>query len=391
METTPYLLAGAACAACVLGLADPAWAVNGAQPGGHGAANAAMGGAAIALPLDAEAAANNPAGLALVPSSMTTGMQVFHGNSSSTYVLPDNDLRNRSTTVGPEGGVNWHASADWTTGLSIDVAGAGSNYKHPALPVPGAADAKVSLAVIELIPAVAWRPRDDLVLGLALNVAHERFEAQGVIVPVPGGLFPLPEHGRQSANGVGVRAGVLWTPMPGLSLGANLKSRTRMSRLDGYEQDLLAYSDGRIDLPSEYGVGVAWQATSRVTLAADCLRINWGEIGMMKDPAGFRWRNQPIARLGASWAPRDEWTLRAGYSRSRRQIGSDRTVQNLLVPAIHAQAFTAGMTWQPAQSEALSVGYEFNPKTTLHGSDASAGTSLTSKVQMLMVSWQHRL
>lgn len=391
METTPYLSARAACAACVLALADPAWAVNGAQPGGHGAANAAMGGAAIALPLDAEAAANNPAGLALVPSSMTTGMQVFHGNSSSTYVLPDNDLRNRSTTVGPEGGVNWHASADWTTGLSIDTAGAGSNYRHPALPVPGAADAKVSLAVIELIPAVAWRPRDALVLGLALNVAHERFEAQGVIVPVPGGLFPLPEHRRQSANGVGVRAGVLWTPTPGLSLGVNLKSRTRMSRLEGYRQDLLAYSDGRIDLPSEYGVGVAWQATSRITLAADCLQINWGEIGMMKDPAGFRWRNQPVARLGASWALQDEWTLRAGYSRSRRQIGSDRTVQNLLVPSIHDRAFTAGMTWQPARAEALSVGYEFNPKTTVHGSDASAGTSLTSKVQMLMVSWQHQL
>src|SRR5471032_244798 len=126
METTPYLLARAAAAACVLGLAHPAWAVNGAQPGGHGAANASMGGAAIALPLDAEAAANNPAGLALVPSTLTTGIQVFHGNSSSTYVLPDNDLRNRSTTVGPEGGVNWHASTDWTTGLSIDIAGAGS-------------------------------------------------------------------------------------------------------------------------------------------------------------------------------------------------------------------------------------------------------------------------
>jgi long-chain fatty acid transport protein len=387
----PYLLARAACAACVLGLADPAWAVNGAQPGGHGAANAAMGGASIALPLDAEAAANNPAGLALVPSSVTAGLQVFHGNSSSTYVLPDNELHNRTTTVGPEGGINWHASTDWTTGLSIDVAGAGSNYKHPALPVPGAANAKASLTVIELIPAVAWRPRDDLSLGLALNVAHERFEAQGVIVPTPAGLFPLPQHGRQSANGIGMRAGALWTPTPGLTLGANLKSRTRMSRLDGYQQDLLAYSNGRIDLPSEYGVGMAWQAMPQLTFAADCLQINWAELGLMKDPEGFRWRNQPIARLGASWALQDELTLRAGYSRSRRQIGSDRTVQNLLVPSIHDQAFTASVTWQPARSEALSVGYEFDPKTTLHGTGASAGTSLTSQVQLLTVSWQHRL
>src|SRR4030095_8966312 len=86
METSPRLLPRAACAACVLSLCSPAWAVNGAQPGGHGAANASMGGTAIALPLDAEAAANNPAGLAYVATSMALGLQDFHGNSSSQYV-----------------------------------------------------------------------------------------------------------------------------------------------------------------------------------------------------------------------------------------------------------------------------------------------------------------
>jgi len=391
METKTRLLPRTACAACVLALCAPAWAVNGAQPGGHGAANASMGGAAIALPLDAEAAANNPAGLAFVPSCMTLGLQVFHGNSSSHYVLPGNELHNHTTTVGPEGGANWHASNDWTVGLSVAVGGAGSDYKQPALPVPGAANAKTSLAVIELIPTVAWRPSENLALGLALNLAHEQFEAQGVIVPapVPGGLLPLPAHGRQQADGVGARAGVLWKPMPELSLGLNLKSRTRMSRLDGYEQDLLAYSDGRLDVPSEYGVGAAWQATPALTLAADWLQINWGQLEVMKDPNGFRWRDQPIVRLGAAWALDGALTLRAGYSHSRRQITADRTVQNLLVPSIHDQAFTAGMSWRLDKAGAISIGYEFNPKTTLQGTGASAGTSLTSKVQMLMASYQH--
>jgi long-chain fatty acid transport protein len=391
METKPLRLPRAACAACVLALCVPAWAVNGAQPGGHGAANASMGGAAIALPLDAEAAANNPAGLAFVPSGMTLGLQVFRGSSSSLYVLPGNELHNDTTTLGPEGGANWHASGDWTVGLSVAVGGAGSDYKQPALPVPGAANAKTSLAVIELIPTVAWRPSEDLALGLALNLAHERFEAQGVIVPapVPGGLLPLPAHGRQQADGVGVRAGVLWKPMPQLSLGLNLKSRTRMSRLDGYAQDLLAYSDGRLDVPSEYGVGAAWQATPALTLAADWLQINWGRLEVMKDPNGFRWRDQPIVRLGAAWALEGALTLRAGYSHSRRQITSDRTVQNLLVPSIHDHAYTAGMSWRLDGAGAISIGYEFNPKSTLQGTGASAGTSLTSKVQMLMASYQH--
>ena len=71
-----------------------ALAINGAQLGGNGIKNAAMGGASIALPLDAVAAANNPAGMAFVPSSATLGLQVFHGDSSAQYVLPGNHLEN---------------------------------------------------------------------------------------------------------------------------------------------------------------------------------------------------------------------------------------------------------------------------------------------------------
>jgi long-chain fatty acid transport protein len=390
----PHLPARAACAAaCALALAHPALAVNGAQPGGHGAANAAMGGAGIALPLDAEAAANNPAGVALLPSSTTLGLQAFHGDSSAEYVLPGNRLRNRDTTVGPEGGVTWRASGAWTIALGADVAGAGSNYRHAALPVAGAPEAKLSLAVIELIPTVAWRPRDDIAVGVALNVAHEAFEAQGIIVaaPVPGGLLPLPVHGKQHADGVGLRAGVLWSPTADIAVGASLKSRTHMSRLAGYREDVLAASDGRMDVPSEYGIGLAWRCLPSVTLAADVLRIDWGELGMMKDPQGFRWRDQPVERIGAAWAWRDDLTLRAGYSHNRRQIASDRAVQNLLVPSIHDHTFTAGLTWQATPANAASLGYEFDPQTTLHGTGASAGTSLTSKAGMLMVSWQHVL
>lgn len=389
METRRFLTAGAVCA---LALAPSAWAVNGAQTGGHGAANASMAGASIALPLDAEAAANNPAGMALVPSSMTVGTQLFDGHSSSDYVLPGNRLSNRNTTLGPEGGANWHATPDWTLGLSVDLGGAGSNYGHPALPVQGASNAKASLAVIELLPTAAWRPREDLALGLSLNVAREQFEAEGVIVPaaVPGGLLALPSHGTRHADGVGVRAGLLWQVEPGLSLGLDAKSRTRMGRLDGYDQDLLAYSRGHIDIPSEYGAGAAWQATPRLTLAADWLRVNWGSLALMKDPAGFHWRSQPVARLGASWSCTDELTLRAGYSRSRRPITSDRTAQNLLVPSINDHALTLGTTWQATRASALTIGYELDPKTTLHGTGSSEGTSLSSKVQMLFMSWQYR-
>jgi long-chain fatty acid transport protein len=376
-------------ALCVHGAAH---AINGAQLGGSGIRNAAMGGASIALPLDAGAAANNPAGMAFVPNSAVLDLQVFSGHSTAEYVLPGNHLDNRQTIPAPQGGFNWQLSRAWAAGVSLSGSGSGSDYGQPALPVSGAGTAKSSLRVAELIPTVAWKPSDDLALGFALTLAYQRFDAEGVIVPapVPGGLLPLPSHGTQSATGVGWRAGVLWKPTPQWSLGANYKARTAMGRLGGYDQDLLAYSDGHIDVPEQYGVGVAWQVTPSVTVAADWLRILWGDLRVMQDPNGFGWRNQPVLRLGGSWALDERFTLRAGLSRNHGQIESSRTVQNLLVPAIHEKAYTAGVSWRLDAKSELSAGYEINPGTTLVGTGPSTGTTLTSRVQLFMLGWQQR-
>ena len=367
-----------------------ALAINGAQLGGNGIKNAAMGGASIALPLDAVAAANNPAGMAFVPSSFTLGAQVFHGDSSAQYVLPGNRLENSQTTPAPEGGFNWHMRPDLTVGFSVAGSGVGSDYGQPALPVPGAGTAKTTLRIAEIVPTVAWKPRADLALGVALNLAREEFEADGVIVPAPTGtLVPIPGHGKETATGVGLRVGLLWKPAAEWSFGLNLKSRTHMSGLDGYDRDLLAHSDGRLDVPAQYGVGIAWQPTERLTVAADWLRILWGDIKAMKDPKGFAWDDQPVWRIGAAWQLDEHWTLRAGYSRNHGQIDSSRTVQNLLVPSIHEEAYTAGLSWRIDSHSELNLGYELNPHTTLEGTGPSAGTSLTSKVQMYLLGFHY--
>jgi len=108
----------------------------------------------------------------------------------------------------------------------------------------------------------------------------------------------------------------------------------------------------------------------------------------MKDPNGFRWRNQPVWRLGAAWAIDDTWTVRGGYSRSHSQIDSASAAQNLLVPSINDQALSAGASWRVGRGADLSFGYEFDPRRTLQGTGASTGTSLTSRVQLLLVSYQ---
>jgi len=382
-------LAAWACFACLHGTVH---AINGAQLGGSGVRNAGMGGASIALPLDANAAANNPAGMAYVPSSATLDLQVFDGHSSADYVLPGNRLENKQTIAAPQGGFNWQLSPQLAAGVSISGSGSGSDYGRPALPVSGAGNAKSTLRIVELVPTLAWRPREDLALGMALTLAYQQFKADGVIVPasVPGGLLPLAGHGMQDSTGVGWRAGVLWKPGNDWSFGANYKARTIMGRLKGYDTDLLAFSGGHLDIPEQYGVGVAWQVTPQVVLAADWLRILWGDLKVMQDPNGFRWRNQPVFRFGASWAVDDRLTLRAGYSQNRGQIESSATTQNLLVPSVHEKAYSMGLSWALDAKNELSIGYEINPRTTLTGTGAGTGDNLTSRVQMFMLGWQRR-
>ncbi len=84
-------------------------------------------------------------------------------------------------------------------------------------------------------------------------------------------------------------------------------------------------------------------------------------------------------------------TLRAGVNLCSGQIASSQTVQNLLVPSINRRAFTVGASFAIDPKSEINLGYEFNPNTTLNGADSSKGTSIKSKVQVLMLGYQRNL
>jgi long-chain fatty acid transport protein len=367
-------------------------AVNGVEPGGHGVENASMGGASIALPLDAISPANNPAGISQVPDSVALNLQIFRGRSTADYVMPGNRLSNLDIGTVPEWGANWHASSSVTIGMAMAAEGAGCRYDRAELPLAGATAPKDTIQVAEVLPTVAWKPVETVSLGLSFDAAYERVESEGVIVPapVPGGLAELPTHGTRSAHGHGVRAGLLWSPSPSLSIGLNIRSHVHMGALSGYSEDLLASSAGHLDLPSESGVGVAWRPATGVTVAADVLQLRWGRLGIMQDPNGFHWRDQTVLRMGGAWDLSSAWTVRAGYSRNNGGIPATNIDQNLLLPSTVRQAVSAGVTWHMTQASEATLGYELDPTTTVHGTGTSTGTTLHSNAQLFLMGWQTR-
>jgi long-chain fatty acid transport protein len=201
-------------------------------------------------------------------------------------------------------------------------------------------------------------------------------------------FVPIPGHGTQTATGFGARIGMLWNATPEFSLGATYKTKTNMSKLGDYANDVLAYSEGKIDIPSEYGVGFAWKASPAVTLAADYLLVEYSGVKANQDPNGPGWKDQPIFRLGASWDVDSTWTLRGGLSSNKGQIESIRAAQNFMTPAINDKSYTFGATMKLDKASDISFSLEMNPSVTLDGTGPSTGVSITSKTQVFRVGYQ---
>ena len=140
--------------------------------------------------------------------------------------------------------------------------------------------------------------------------------------------------------------------------------------------------EGGFDIPSNFGVGLAWKATSALTLAADVQCIQYSEVKSVGNPIGnvfagnafgsadgpgFGWKDVTVAKLGVSYDI-NEWTLRAGYSHATQPIPTDQTFLNILAPGVVQDHLSLGATWNLSRSGELSVAYSHAFKKTVNGS-----------------------
>lgn len=373
-----------------------AYAVNGAQMNGFGIKNAGMGGVGIAVPLDASAPAYNPAGLSFVPDSFALNLVGFQGDTTAG-IGPVN-FKDNTSVLAPEGGFVKSLTRDVAMGLTLVGSGAGSDYgaKFPTgpLPVVGTPEnLKSSRKIAEIITSIAWKPSDNLALGLGVIYVRQEMSSQGLIqaAMVPGvgpAAVVIPGHGNQSATGWSSRLGALWQATPEWTLGATYRAKTGMSSFKGYSADILAYSNGVIDLPSEYGFGASWKATPALTLGADWVKVNYSDVKANRDPIGPNWSDQRVLKLGASWSISPIWTLRSGYSKNDAQIDSTRVLQNLLSPAIDRAHLAFGATMKLDDKSDISISLDRSLRTTLTGNAASTGYALQGNSQVIRLGYQ---
>ncbi|RRS00928.1 long-chain fatty acid transporter [Aquabacterium soli] len=366
----PWRVAPTYAVAMLAGLSLSAQATNGYFAHGHGIQAEGIAGVGIALPQDALAAATNPAGTGLVGSRLDVGLNYFE---------PSRRARIEGNNLGPFGSLDGDYSGDGkrhffipefgytrvfspTISLGVAVYGNGgmnTRYDQNPFSALGAQGrAGVNLEQLFISPSIAWRATPDHVFGVALNLAWQRFSAEGLGPFTSASTSPgdVTNRGTDTSSGVGVRLGWIGQVAPGLQLGATWSSKIS-GRFDKYKG--LFADEGSFDIPASYGIGLSWQAARDWTVGLDYQVIEYSGVDSIANPLsrllegqalgsakgpGFGWKDVRVLKLGVIHRLNQDWTLRAGYSHASQPVPANQTFLNILAPGVVRDHLTVGFT-----------------------------------------------
>jgi long-chain fatty acid transport protein len=383
------LLAAATAAALAPGLA---LATTGYFAHGYGIKAKAMGGVGIALPQDALAAATNPAGIAWIGNRIDLGADWFTpdrgasitgsgAGANGTY-----DGNDTKSFLIPELGYNRTLSPNLTFGVAVyGNGGMNTDYKtNPFAAFGGSGNAGVDLMQLFVAPTVAWKSGNHS-LGASLNLAYQRFKAEGIqgfagMSASPGNVS---NRGYDDSTGFGVRVGWTGQVTSAVTLGATYQSKTKMGKFDKYSG--LFANQGEFDIPENYGLGIAVKAGPRLTVAADVVQINYSDIPAVGNTAdclfvtgtcqlggtngaGFGWRDTTVYKIGFAYELNPGTTLRGGYVKLKQPIPASQTFFNILAPGVVEDHLTLGVTVETSKSSELTVMYMHAFEKKVNGS-----------------------
>ena len=367
----------------IAGIAAPgiASATNGYFAEGYGIKTRGMGGAGIALPQDAMAAATNPAGMVMVGDRMDIGL---------TYFQPDRSVKLGSTWGGlagehtsdnkyfliPELGYNHMISKDMALGVVVyGNGGLNTNYNKPlfqrynaGVPIGTAANASSDMLQLFIAPTWSMKINENNAIGVSANLVYQQFSISGLESFAGGSTDSanLTGNGHDKSTGYGLKVGWTGKVAQNVTLGATYQTVTKMSKFDKYK-GMLA-EGGKMDIPSTYGLGIAVEVTPAVTIAADVTKINYTDVKSISNPSsnnllgadngpGFGWKDQTVYKLGASYKYSSDLTLRAGYNYAKAPFSGDQNYFNFVALATTESHLSLGATWMLPNKSEISLMY----------------------------------
>ena len=374
-----------------------AFATDGYFAEGYGMKARGMGGASFATAIDAFGGANNPASMAFVGNRVDLGLYVFmpdRGAERTGAMAPINGsvTSGKGTFVIPELAATWTWRPDVALGLSIyGNGGMNTSYSGeqincgagPANLLCGQGDLGQDLMQLIIAPGVAWKFAPDHSVGFSPLFGYQRFEAYGLHAfdNAPGfppfTMYPgfVTNKGYDSSTGWGFRIGYQGK-FDQFRVGAAYTSKMSMGDFEDYKG--LFAEQGGFDIPSHWGLGVAWQPDDRWLVALDYERINYSDVKSVNNPStvraplgsdngpGFGWQDIDVWRFGVQYRIDQSWTVRGGYNRSDNPITSRDVTFNIIAPGTVQDHLTVGITYalSPTSELTMMYGHAFEKEVT---------------------------
>lgn len=362
------------------GLAGSAYATNGYFSHGYGMKAKGMAGAATASSDDAFGGANNPASMAFAGNRFDLGADLFNPNRSASRTgLGSLDMSVDSDSeyfLIPEFGMTKQMSSTLALGVTVygnggmntDYAGGQINCgMGPANMLCGQGDLGIDLIQLIVAPTVAFKVAPNHSIGISPLLGYQAFEAKGLQMfgMISSDPTKLTNNGHDDAFGYGVRIGYMGKITPTVTIGAAYASKMSFDEFDDYAG--LFAEQGGFDIPENYNLGVAWQATPVLKLALDYQRISYSDVNSIANPSlvpfplgadngpGFGYQDIDVWKLGAEYKYSQQLTLRAGWNHGDNPVSASDVTFNILAPAVIEDHVTLGFTYTLASGNELTM------------------------------------
>ncbi len=394
------------------GLAGSAYATNGYFSHGYGMKAKGMAGVATTNTDDAFGGANNPASMAFVGNRLDLGADLFsprrEASNAGDFGAPVKSKSESNYFLIPEFGYSHMVNNDLALGITV-VGNGGMNTNYKALDGFGntnllGGSGKLGIDLMQLIvaPTAAYKIAPNHSLGISPLIGYQRFKAYGIQPFTNYSASPsnVTNNGYDDAFGYGVRIGYMGKITPAVTIGAAYASKMDFQEFDKYKG--LFAEQGDFDIPENYSLGVAWQATPTVKLALDYQRINYSDVPSVGNPVanllvlnqplgssngpGFGYSDVDVWKLGTEYKYSQNLTLRAGYSHTDNPISSSdmgEVLFNILAPAVIKDHVTLGFTYTLASGDEVTMAYMhgFENSVSQARPGAPFGTNV-DKIQM---------
>ena len=365
------------------GLSFGAHATNGMLMEGYGPIATAMGGAAMAHDNGNAAMANNPAALGL----MAEGARL---DVALGFIGPDvkSDVHGKSEADAFYMPAFGYVKKTGRLAYGIGVyaqGGMGTEF-------PDDAGNMSQVGVGRVIFPLAYEVTEKLIVGGSVDVVWAgmdvKFSNFGIDFKDDSDYT-----GEAKGYSLAAKLGFVYRLNERLNVGGVYQSAGNLGDLEDGGWKVKGF-----DMPAVLGLGLAWQASDRLMLAADVKKVFWSDSmntvtffypGGGSAPFMQNWDDQIVTSVGVAYKATDALTLRAGYNHAANPIPK----QNLshLWPAIVEHHYTAGFGYAFGKASELSASLTYAPTAKATSPDMYGpfdGSAAPVTMKHSQINWQ---